>query len=264
MTSKQLRVKRRAEIATYPKVQELDGIRFVRDDERGYYRGYERNAKKPTLMHRYVYERYFGKIPKGYHVHHKNGLKWDNTKDNLELIDKRSHASMHGKNPSQDISVFRKENMDKQRPLTKAWHVSKEGRVWHKKHAVECKKNGWSREIVEITCRECGLKVQRLKGTKFCCPAHKAKWRREQGIDDIDRICPECHKTFRISKYSDQQYCCRECGSIAAGRARRGKITRRKVPISKICKKCGEEFATDACNQKYCCKCAKLYPHHPI
>lgn len=209
-------------------------------------------------MHRYVYEYYFGSIPKGHHVHHKNGLKWDNTKDNLELIEKRKHASMHGNNPSQEIVDFRKKNMDKQRPLTKAWHASEEGHEWHRKHAIECKKKGWSRAMVEITCCECGAKVIRMEGTKFCCPAHKAKWRRDQGLDDEDRVCPECQNTFRVNKYSDQQYCCCECGAKAMGRDRQGKITRRKNPVAVVCKKCGKEFRTDACNQKYCYECAGL------
>lgn len=45
MTSEELKIRRKAEIATYPKIQEFDGIRFVRDDDHGYYRGFRRMQK---------------------------------------------------------------------------------------------------------------------------------------------------------------------------------------------------------------------------
>lgn len=38
------------------------------------------------------------KIPKEYHVHHENGNKLDNRKENLSLIINRTHLSQHNKN----------------------------------------------------------------------------------------------------------------------------------------------------------------------
>lgn len=255
MTREQLRAKRLATIATFPKVQEFDGIRFIRDDQTGYYRGHKAHENKPILMHRYVYEYYNGKIPKGFHIHHKNGLKWDNTKSNLELIEHSAHASMHGHNPSEEVREFMKENMDRQRPLTKAWHASAEGHEWHRKHAMECKRKGWSRAIVEITCLECGAKVLRLEGTKFCCLAHKAKWRRRQGIDNVERSCARCGHPFSCNKYSDAIYCSRKCAALANREKRLGWVPRRKQTVTMKCKNCGRSFRTNACNQKYCAFC---------
>lgn len=51
------------------------------------------NGKK-ILEHRFVWEKHFGKIPKGYDVHHKNGIKDDNRPSNLELIKKVYHQSL--------------------------------------------------------------------------------------------------------------------------------------------------------------------------
>lgn len=47
------------------------------------------------LLHRLIYEEVHGKIPDGYHVHHKDGNKLNNSIDNLELLEKRKHHSLH-------------------------------------------------------------------------------------------------------------------------------------------------------------------------
>jgi len=45
--------------------------------------------------HRYVWEKHFGKIPKGYIIHHKNENKEDNRIENLECITKKVHDKMN-------------------------------------------------------------------------------------------------------------------------------------------------------------------------
>lgn len=42
-------------------------------------------------VHRLVAEAFIDKIPKGYHVHHKNGIKTDNRVENLEIISPKEH-----------------------------------------------------------------------------------------------------------------------------------------------------------------------------
>ena len=53
---------------------------------------YGRTNQSRGLMHRYVWEFYNGKIPKGYELHHKNKDKTDNRISNLELYTKSEHA----------------------------------------------------------------------------------------------------------------------------------------------------------------------------
>lgn len=43
-------------------------------------------------IHRLVAENFIGEIPKGYHVHHKDGNKQNNRVDNLEIIHPMKHA----------------------------------------------------------------------------------------------------------------------------------------------------------------------------
>ena len=48
-----------------------------------------------TLLHRYVWEKYNGKIPKGYHIHHKGENKHNYNLNNLEMISFHEHRKYH-------------------------------------------------------------------------------------------------------------------------------------------------------------------------
>lgn len=48
--------------------------------------------RETKRIHRLVAETFIGKIPKGYHVHHKDGNKQNNMVDNLEILSPREHS----------------------------------------------------------------------------------------------------------------------------------------------------------------------------
>lgn len=50
---------------------------------------------KNTLVHRYVWEKYHGKIPKGYVIHHKDEDKTNFTLENLLLLPNDEHNKHH-------------------------------------------------------------------------------------------------------------------------------------------------------------------------
>ena len=52
---------------------------------------------KGKLLHRLIYEEVFGSIPKGFCIHHKDGDKTNNNPDNLMLLSKSNHHSLHMK-----------------------------------------------------------------------------------------------------------------------------------------------------------------------
>ena len=68
----------------------------ARINNRGYYHitsGKEGNNKR--LLHRLIYEDFYGEIPEGYDIHHKNGNKLDNCILNLVLVRHDEHARQH-------------------------------------------------------------------------------------------------------------------------------------------------------------------------
>lgn len=58
---------------------------------------YYRSGKhcRVIYLHREVYEDFYGEIPKGYVVHHKDGNKINNSPDNLEIIKRGDHSRLH-------------------------------------------------------------------------------------------------------------------------------------------------------------------------
>lgn len=47
--------------------------------------------------HKLLYEQQYGKLPRGMHVHHKNGDKNDNRLENLEALTNQDHSRLHNK-----------------------------------------------------------------------------------------------------------------------------------------------------------------------
>lgn len=65
-------------------------------NELGYYRitsGKEKNHLK--FLHRLMFEDFYGEIPKGFHIHHKDKNKLNCCIMNLELIDGSKHLKNH-------------------------------------------------------------------------------------------------------------------------------------------------------------------------
>ena len=52
------------------------------------------------LEHRLVWEQHYGPIPPGGVIHHKNGDGRDNRVENLELMQRASHSSLHMEDPT--------------------------------------------------------------------------------------------------------------------------------------------------------------------
>jgi hypothetical protein len=194
------------------KIIELDGLRFVRDDKTGYYLSNKTLKGKRCRIHRYIWEKYNGEIPKGYHVHHKDLNKSNNDISNLELVLFKNHLSLHGRERvEKDVEWF-----DNFRELgieaAKEWHKSKEGREWHKDHYEQCKDKFHKKE--EYICLYCGNKFETQKGNnKFCANKCKSAYRRREGLDDEVRICANCNKKFYVNKYRPAKCCSKSCSN---------------------------------------------------
>lgn len=64
----------------------------------GYY-GLTTNDR--ILMHRYVWEFHYGKIPKDHDIHHLNNKKYDNRIENLECLTKSEHTRKYSPHNNQ-------------------------------------------------------------------------------------------------------------------------------------------------------------------
>lgn len=177
----------------------------------------------PVSLHRAIYEKHYGKIPEGYHVHHKDGNPLNNDPSNLEAISTHQHLSEHViKNFENPVYVNKKmAALEKARLVAPEWHRSEEGIKWHSENA----KRVWSLRTAESrVCDQCGATFDSMthrKSDRFCSNNCKSKWRRESGIDNESRECLVCKKQFVINKYSKVRTCSRDCGNVVSGLKRR-------------------------------------------
>lgn len=201
---------------------ELDGFKFYKYEENGYFNGYV-NGKRIRL-HRYVWEKHNGEIPKGYHIHHKDHNKFNNDISNLELISASEHEKSHYvQKTDEEKAIITNNLMNIAHPKACEWHGSKEGVEWHKSHgkSVACKLKDVK---LKKTCIQCGITFydNGFNKAKFCSNKCKSKYRRDMKLDYIERVCVVCGKTFRSNKYKDVKTCSSTCGSILSYQNRKG------------------------------------------
>lgn len=170
--------------------------------------------RKGRRLHREVWQYHNGEIPKGYHVHHKDGDRANNDISNLELLFAGDHLSQHMN--SEERREQARKNVQKAIAAAPKWHKSEAGRAWHAQHAKEV----WEeREPQEITCVYCGKKYSTLQvrqvGNHFCSNNCKSAYRRRLGVDNEERICAMCGAPFVTNKYSKIKYCGRDCARKA-------------------------------------------------
>ncbi len=76
--------------------KEKKGRQIKLTDKTGWYLSYtlrrEGESPKTKRIHVLVAEAFIGEIPKGYHVHHKDGNKQNNHVDNLEILHPSDHV----------------------------------------------------------------------------------------------------------------------------------------------------------------------------
>ena len=174
-------------------------------------RYYSRGNKR---LHREVWKHYHGEIPKGYHVHHKDGNPENNTIENLELVQENEHLHKHAQEhlQSQDYIEKARMNVAKAQDAAKEWHKSEDGKEWHSKHAREQFRK---RQYIKRTCQCCGkeYETRTISKSRFCSNNCKAKWRRDNHLDDEVRICELCGKEFVVNKYSPIRFCSKSCAT---------------------------------------------------
>lgn len=166
-------------------------------------------------LHRVVWSHFNGEIPEGYHVHHKDHDKANNSPENLELVHGSEHMSHHhtghSRRPPEHAYV-----------LAAEWHKSEEGRDWHFQHYLNNRDKLHVK--VERACSHCGKlheTTRQRTETTFCSNKCKSAYRRASGTDNVERKCVICDTDFSVNRYSKQVACSRECGKEVGKRKKR-------------------------------------------
>ena len=164
-----------------------------------YYHKWKRNGKQHTvLLHHAVYEHFYGGIPEGKVIHHKDFNALNNSIENLVAVSLSEHSRIH-------------RNLEK----------------WSQEHSEEMRGRRYSREnwkqrrekvisklaITERQCDWCGeLFVPTNTHQRFCSKRCHHRWQYKAPENDIELTCQWCGKTFKGNKYLKPK----TCGSLCA------------------------------------------------
>lgn len=188
---------------------EYDGIKFY-GDGRGYWLGHINGKRK--RLHVYVWEKYKGEIPKGYHIHHLDHDKDNNDIANLQLMTQHEHLQLHAQDESSKAKA--RLTIKIARKAAEKWHHSKECSEWAKENYKTSLAKVHTEKINRI-CECCG-KEYNTDGSKktvsrFCSNACKSKWRRDNHLDVILVKCVVCGNELYTTKYKGRKTCSEEC-----------------------------------------------------
>lgn len=202
---------------------EVDGYRFIKDEISGYWQSNQfiKTDGKPKRLHRYIWEKYNGPIPKGYEIHHVDENKDNNDISNLMCLSNHDHQSHHGKERTVNNPKWLKKFHDAGVAAAPEWHASKAGHEWHKRHYETMKDS--LHKTFDFKCQQCGKSFVGHYNSKFCSNNCKSKWRRDNHLDDVDRQCVICGKSFRTNKYGKRKTCSGKCSFILRNRNQKAK-----------------------------------------
>lgn len=157
------------------------------------YKGH-RYYERRVYLHKQVWIDTHGKIPAGYHIHHKNDDATDNSIGNLECLSPSAHARHH---------INTRPTM---RAKQKIWANSKEGRAILSAAMQKCRENTPS---IKLACRNCGKYFQTTHpAQKFCSV------RCQEDNNWFKKKCAVCGKGFMAKHHRTRevQTCSYSCG----------------------------------------------------
>lgn len=198
-----------------------NGSCFILGTAGKYY--YATIKQKSVALHRKVWMDRHGLIPKGCHIHHKDGNVFNNSIENLECISSKEHHALHWSKDKGKRMLYLLKLAETGREYAKEWHGSHTGKKWHKQHYEDCKNK--LHVIYDRKCSTCGKPIQteRKEGNCFCCGYCKTKHRYLSGVDNEIRYCLKCNQPFEVNKYRKVVYCSIRCKPVPNPKGRRRK-----------------------------------------
>lgn len=158
-------------------------------------------------LHRAIWIYFCGEIPTGYHVHHIDNNKNNNSISNLTLLSETDHHHLHmpkGTHPPKQKKKFICEVCGKE---YEAFNVG-----INRFCSTKCQ-NQFNRAKMpkhELICEWCGKKFFATTVKARFCSRHCIGAARRI-TSQITKVCPICGKQFCVKKSSRQKCCSKEC-----------------------------------------------------
>lgn len=195
-------------------------IQFHKKSDNGYWinTSYNKDKGEIIYLHREKLCRHLRLTKeqmKGYDVHHIDGNKNNNDISNLQLLTREEHNKIHGDSSkwSEDRLKKARERMNNAREYANLWHKSEEGREWHKEqweNSLGKYQQIKIKKVCECCEKEYEANYSNASTSRFCSNKCKSKWRRDSGLDDVERVCERCGNVYLVNKYSSGKIC-RKC-----------------------------------------------------
>ena len=192
----------------------------------------EGNNKKS--LHRLIFEDFYGPIPEGYVIHHKDGNTLNNSIENLECLSKTEHSTYHGKEHGGTVTPEAKGTL-----VCDVCGAHFEGTVGRRQYytcSEHCR--NIAQRIVqrylgaleyvpqvqtrrssrqELACENCGKVFTSIKPTaRFCSQKCRDAWAWKNGLTTVQKkakynlTCAVCGKTFE-SRNKNARCCSQSC-----------------------------------------------------
>lgn len=127
--------------------------------------------RRGVRLHREVWSKANGPVPRGFAVHHADGNRSNNALANLTLMSKSAHQSLHSREkPPEDTKKWVRAMHEGARK----WHKSPEGLAWHAQQGkiVSAAMAVLHRKTESKRCENCGQKYAvsevMYARSKFC------------------------------------------------------------------------------------------------
>ena len=174
-----------------------------RRTHRVYYQHHGKWKEPPIFLHRKIYEDNFGPIPKGYHIHHKDGNTENNSPDNLEALPASVHATVYLNEMSDaQRAEYKKKLSDAQLARQKYKYIcencrkefgsSRKGNVRFCSRECAKERNLWWEKAVRdgvAKCVWCDKLITKGRG-RYCSQACRDAARRDaySNIDNLEKL----------------------------------------------------------------------------
>lgn len=167
----------------------------------GYYRIHSNEkGNRGKYLHRLIFEDFYGEIPKGFFIHHKNGNPKDNCILNLQMLRNKDHSALH--KPSEET----KRKMSEAQKGEKCWIYGKHhsAETKHKISIANTGENHWN--YSKTLSEETKLKISNSKKGVQLSEEHKSKISNRMNTSGYYRVGKEKTKRAKQGFYWYYRY----------------------------------------------------------